>query len=376
MSVYRPRGTDRYVYEFQIARVKYRGPCNTTNLAEAKRVERKARTNAEAGIKPDAVSEMTVSTACDRWFEEVGQTQPSAKNWLRSLKLVELCVGGDLRLKEITTATVSEAVRRRRLMLAEYRSKDGVKTRAVKASTVNRQVVDVLKRIMRRAEIVWGAKSLQRIDWSAVRLTEASPRSREIADEEHARLNASLRADFRPFRNFLATYGVRLGEMFFDPSEVYEVQGQVSIRIRDRKDGSTYVVDLLPDDGRLMLARKSRAIAAKLPTVWFREVRGKLRPMTYNSIRLALRRAIKRAGLTDLTIHDHRHDVATKLTRKAGIAVAQSQLGHADIGTTRRYVQVSTKDRLAALSAMKSGEKFGDDVSGAENNGSKQPGGV
>lgn len=376
MSVYQPRGTDRYVYEFQIRNQKYRGPCNTTDRTEAKRVERKARAAIEAGQRPDAASEMTLDTACALWYDEVGQHQPSAKNWDRSLDLVVLCVGGRIKLKEITTATVAEAVRQRRLIPVK-----GAKgLRSVKASTVNRQVVDLLKRILRRARVVWGAKSLQDIDWRTVRLTEAQPREREIADEEHARLEAALREDFRPFRAFLSTYGLRLGEMFFAPADVYEVQGQVSIRIRDRKDGSTYVIDLLPDDGRLMLARKSRAEVAELTTVWFRERKGKLRAMTYNSIRLALRRAIKRAKLVDLTIHDHRHDVATKLTRKAGIAVAQSQLGHSDIGTTRRYVKVSTRDRLEGLAAMRAdqkvGEKVGDASEAADNSTHIQGGGV
>jgi integrase len=362
MSVYRPRGTDRYVYEFQIARVKYRGPCNTENLAEAKRVERKARTDAEAGVKPDAASEMTIDVACDRWFEEVGQHQPSFKNWLRSLKLIEECVGSHVKLKEITTATVAEAVRRRKLMHTEFRNKKGhiTASRPPKASTVNRQVVDLMKRIMRRAEIVWGAKNLHRIDWSAIRMTEPPPREREVSDDEHAKLDAELKPHWRPFRAFLATYGLRLGEMFFAPSDVYDIGGQVRVRIRDRKDGSTYTIDLLPDDGRLMLARKSRAQAAGLATVWFKEWRGKLWAKDYQAARTAIRRAVKRAGLIDFTIHDHRHDVATRLTREAGIAVAQSQLGHSDIGTTRRYVKVSTKDRLDALSRIKTGGKVGE----------------
>lgn len=368
MSVYRPRGTDRYVYEFQIGNKRYYGPTGTTEKSAAKLVERAARAKIEAGVKPDAASEMTIDAACALWFDEVGKHQPSAKNWERSLDLIIDCVGASRKLKEISTATVSEAVRQRRLI--PVTTKTG--TRPVKAATVNRQVVDLLKRIMRRAEIVWGAKSLQRIDWREVRMTEAPPREREIADEEHERLDAALRADFRPFRAFLSTYGLRLGEMFFAPADVYDVGGQVSIRIRDRKDGSTYVIDLLPEDGRLMLARKSRAVAAKLDTVWFRDTKRGLRPITYNSIRLALRRAIKRAGLEDLTIHDHRHDAATKITREAGIAVAQSQLGHADIGTTRRYVRVSTKDRLDALSRVKSRGMSRDAKSEDGNSGSNQ----
>ncbi len=153
--------------------------------------------------------------------------------------------------------------------------------------------------------------------------------------------------------------------MFFDPSAVQEIDGAVSIRIAERKDGSTYSIDLDDMDGLLMLARKSRAEVAKLSTVWFREVRIReeivLEPLTYSAARSALRRLIKRAGVKNLTIHDHRHDVATKITRGAGIAVAQSQLGHANIATTRRYVKIAREDRLKGVAAMKSRSKSRDD---------------
>ena len=88
--------------------------------------------------------------------------------------------------------------------------------------------------------------------------------------------------------------------------------------------------------------------------------------------KIALRRAAKRAGLVDFTTHDHRHDVASRLTREAGIAVAQSQLGHADIATTKRYVKVSTRDRLEALSRIIHRETFGDGAEKVENTETNQ----
>jgi len=346
MSVYRPKGTLRYVYEFQRKNKRYYGPCETDNLAAAKRLERKKIAEVEAGAGPDEASDMTIDVAAARWFDEHGQTLKAARHYERALDLVVQCFGARTLLREIDGPKVKEAMRQRKLIPAEYRSKSGIKTKAVGNATVNRQVVDIARRILRFAEISWGAKNLQRIDWKKLRLPERKHREREISDDERGKLEGAARRPYwADFRAFLGTYGLRLGEMFFAPSDVYEVDRQVSIRIKDRKDDSAYVIDLDEEDGRLMLARKSRAEAAKLDVCWFREKRGKLEPLTYSAARSAMRRLIKRSGVKDLTIHDHRHDVATKVTRKAGIAIAQSMLGHSDISTTKRYVRVSTEDR-------------------------------
>lgn len=377
MPVYQPSGTDRFVYDFQYKNRRYYGPCDTTNRVEAKRVEREKRREAEAGLGPDQAADMTIDAACAKWFDDVGQHLDAKKDYERSLDLIVDCVGARTKLREIDSAKVAQAIAARRLIPAEFRSKDGVTTRPVKNSTVNRQIVDMLRRILRTARTNWGARNMHEIDWKALRLNEGKKREREISDEEHDRLETAILRDYwKDFRGFLATYGVRLDEMFFDPEDVYDVDGQVSIRIRERKDGSTYVLVLMAEDGRLMLARKSRAIAAKLDTVWYREKKGKLIACTYSGARSALRRAIKRAGIRNLTIHDHRHDVATKLAREAGIVIAQAQLGHSDISTTRRYVKVSTKDRLDALSRVKSREKSRDETASAENPEDVQGGGV
>ena len=359
MSVYRPKGSSEYVYDFWRNKERFTGSCETDNHAAAKRLERKKIAEVEAGQRPDAVSEMTIDVAADKWFEEYGKRLDAAKDYERSLDLVVDCVGARTRLREINGAKVAAAMAARRLIPAEFRSKKGVRTRPVKNSTVNRQILDMLRRIMRRARTSWGATNLPEINWRELRYSEGATREREISDEEHEKLDkAILLQHWRDFRDFLSTYGLRLDEMFFHPDDIYEVDKQVSIRIRDRKDGSSYVIDLLPDDGKLMLARKSVASAAEFETAWYYyDRRGTLLPCKYNAAKSYLRKAITRSGVRNLTIHDHRHDVATKLTRAAGIAVARSQLGHASIATTQRYARISTADRLNALSAAKSRAK-------------------
>lgn len=360
MSVYKPAGSSLHVYDFQLKGRRYYGPTGEAEESAARDVERAKKAEARAGLRPDAASEMTVDAASARWFDEVGQYQKSAKNWERSLDLLIICFGSGTKLKDIDGAAVVEAVRIRRTIPAEFRSKDAdgnvvVTKRPVKASTVNRQIVELMRRILRRARIVWKARSLEEIDWREVRLTEGKARHRELADAEYGKLDDAVRRPYwGEFYNFLGTYGLRLSEMFFPPEAVSEVEGGVQILIRERKDGSQYVIDLDDADGRAMLARKSRAEAAELDTCWYRETRKGLAPLTYSAARSALRRLIKRSGVKGLRIHDLRHDVGTKLTRNVGIEVAQAQLGHADISTTKRYVRVAREDRLRGVAAAKS----------------------
>lgn len=357
MSVYKHAKSSLWHYDFQYKGQRFYGSTGQSEESRARDVERQKKAEARAGLRPDAASEMTVDAACARWFDEVGQHQKSAENWKRSLDLLVICYGGQTRLKEIDAAAVTEAISKRRAIPVEFRSKDGkrVTKRDAKASTVNRQVVELMRRILRRARIVWKARTLEEIDWTEVRLTEPGARSRELADNEYGQLDDAVRRPYwGEFYTFLRTYGLRLGEMFFPPESVSVVEGGVQILIRERKDGSEYVIDLDDVDGRAMLARKSRAEAAGLAVCWYRETRRGLAPLTYSAARSALRRLIKRAGVKGLRIHDLRHDVGTKLTRNVGIEVAQAQLGHADIATTKRYVRVAREDRLRGVAALKS----------------------
>ena len=373
MSVYVGRNTKLYFYDFQYRGKRYTGPTGETSKSAALRVERAERAKVEAGLGPDEASDLTVNMACARWFDEHGQTLKVPDDYERALDYVVSCLGGGTKLRDIDAQAVKEAMRKRRLMHTEFRSREGVTTRPPTNATVNRQVLDMIRRIHRFAQTGWGAKHLQAIDWKKLRLPERKAREREISDVEQGKLEAAARREYwADFRTFLGTYGIRLGEMFFSPADVYEVNKQVSIRINDRKDGSSYVIDLDHEDGRKMLARKSRAEAAGLTVCWYREKRGQLEPLTYSAARTALRRIIKRAGIEGLTIHDHRHDVATKATRSHGIAVARSLLGHSSIATTQRYAKVSTGDRLAAISALKSQAKSRESVNDADKGDTNQ----
>ena len=64
----------------------------------------------------------------------------------------------------------------------------------------------------------------------------------------------------------------------------------------------------------------------------------------------AWKRACRKAGITDLRIHDLRHTAGTDLLRKTGnLKLVQKMLRHADIRSTLRYAHADDADLRAAL---------------------------
>jgi len=80
-------------------------------------------------------------------------------------------------------------------------------------------------------------------------------------------------------------------------------------------------------------------------------VKGQRYALTDAGFRLAQRRAIKNAGVTNFRPHDTRHTAATRVLRKSNLRVVQNLLGHADVTTTTKYAHAMAEDIRAALNA-------------------------
>jgi integrase len=358
MSVYKPAKSPLWAYDFQYKGHRFHGSTGAKTKAKALQVEAAhreqaalslARKEAPAGREGPRIP--TLDEAANEWWESKGKAlgRPSDEA-VRAVRLetaVSL-VGKDKLITDIRTADIADAVRKRRGRLVH-----GKKVAA--NATVNRDVIDTIRPVIRRAFRLLDL-SLPPIDWGAARLPEPKPKPRNLSADGIDKLLAALPVWYRDFARFGMRYGCRAEEMFFTPDDV-DIENQ-RVRLADRKGGDDHVIPLVGDDAALMAARKGRAQAAGLKTVWFRELKsGKLKPLTRAGAIQAMRVAMRESGLHASQgakgTHDLRRHAAIEILRATGnLRAAQRLLGHADIKSTLVYADVVEDDIRKGLEAM------------------------
>jgi integrase len=328
MSVY-PKG--RYWhYDFVYKGRRFHGSTGQENKRNAEAVERARRLEAATGTGQDA-GELTLALAVSRYYDEVNHTLAAEVDLQRRIDVVIHCVGGARLLKEIDTATIAEAIRKRR----KYPG------RTPAPATVNRDLIDhTLRPLLNRARKVWGARSLPAIDWRAVRLKEPKGIVREYSAAEVDAWRAGLEPVPRLALDLMLTYGLRFGELFFSPADVDGVG--MRLTLRNRKAGDSLSVPLRAEHARVLAAMASTRRPGE--TVF---------AFTYYGLHSRLRTAASKAGLGARAIHGARHHAATTLLRATGnLKLTQRMLGHASIQSTMRYAHATEADLRAALDGM------------------------
>jgi hypothetical protein len=138
---------------------RFHGSTGQTNRRAAEAVEAELRQLASLG---KLNSTMTIEAACWRYWEEVASTKPSAGDQATNLEMICQFLGSETLLVSVTPDLIADAARRR--LRTPIRRKKRVGDQLIMAatkhypepSTVNRQIVEPLRRLMRRAKIVWG----------------------------------------------------------------------------------------------------------------------------------------------------------------------------------------------------------------------------
>lgn len=274
---------------------------------------------------------MTLDLAAGRYLDEVGHEQKATGDLKRRLWVMVDCVGRHRLLREIDTASVATAIARRR----------GMGRRLPSPATVNRDLIDhTLRPLLNRARKVWGARSLQVIDWTSVRLREPKGIVREYSAAEIAAWRSELDPVTRLALDLLLTYGLRFGELMFLPGAVDGVQRRLTLT--NRKAGDTHSVPLQPEHARLLAAMAS----TRKPT-------DTVFPYSKAGLYSRLRTGAARAGLGARAIHGARHHAATTLLRATGnLKLTQRLLGHASIQSTMRYAHATESDLRAAIDGL------------------------
>ena len=305
---------------------------------------------------------MTLDQAAARWWDEHGCTLKGGDRLEGRIERAVKALGPSTKLVDVTTDAIARGIQRRRGMTFTKTEAKGAKTYLPKNGTVNRDMIDSLRPILNRARKVWGAK-LPEVDWQALRMKEPKPRPKEFTETDIAAVLAQVQPHWHDLIRFAERYGCRLSEMFFSLDDLdVDDHENARVRLRERKGGDDHTIPLLPEDAAMLAARKGRAQAAKLTTVWFRERRQKfgepyLLELTCNGAAIALRRAMTRSGLRAAKgmrgAHDFRHHSGMQMLRATGnLRLAQRLLGPADIKSTMVYAHAVESDVKAGLAAL------------------------
>lgn len=368
MSVYRPKNSKYFLFDFQRGGVRFHGSTEQTEEREAKRVEKAEIKKAEARVKTARKAKggpMTMNAAADRYYVEVGQHTASAAETAANLERLVLWIGEDTPIAEISDETLSRLVARRRgehrRNAAREQGKGGKKRPPlglVSPAQVNRSVTQVLRRVLTRARKVWKEPLPDEPNWTAHMLKEPRERVRELRHEEEAQLEAVERDDYRAPRLFAQITGLRRREVASLTWPQVDFDGEV-IRVVGKGD-KPHVLPITPELHALLwplrghhethvftyVCRRTRLC----PRSKRRFEKGLRYPVTYEGLATALGRSIKKAGLVDFHVHDLRHTAASRFQRaNKNLRLTQQLLNHSSPKMTVRYAHVDDDDMREGL---------------------------
>lgn len=350
MSVYLPKKSRFWQFDFVVRGRRFHGSTGATSRRAAEAAERRLRIEAAEGRLGEA-SALTLDQAAGQWWKEVGRFRGDAADVERRLARLLALVGRHTALADIGTAAVSAAIQKRRGQVYQRGGKASVRRLPANA-TVNRDVIETLRPILRRAATHWGARGLPAIAWRDLRLAEPAAPVRVYSAAEQAAWSAECGPAVALALRLLLTYGLRFGELFFG-LDAFDAEGP-RLAVTKRKRDVPLSLPLRADDARAIAARVGRARAAGLDHIWYAEDdRGRLQPLTYHGLKARLNGAADRAGIAPgRRIHGARHHAGTTAARAGGLGLARELLGHADLKSTLRYahtLEAHLREHLEAL---------------------------
>jgi hypothetical protein len=204
MSIYKRADQETYSYDFQIRGRRLSGNTEARNKKDAEAVERQLKTKAKADMEAERRTgngPLLLRHAAGPYWQEVGQHHRDRAGTWNALDLLTKHFGPDKRLDEITDADVAGLVAWRRGHVAKRRN------RPIAPATVNRSVVEPLRKLFIRARVVWRYSFQREPLWRNHRLKEPTERVRELHASESAALDGALRQDFEPWFKFASRRG-------------------------------------------------------------------------------------------------------------------------------------------------------------------------
>ncbi|WEA61802.1 integrase [Rhizobium sp. BJ04] len=231
MSVYKPKSSPFYHYDFEISGHRFHGTTKTRNKRDAEAIERQLKEAAKCEVeqlRKTGNVPMTIDMAVGRYWTEKAQYRSDKEEFFRVLDGLVQYFGKHTRLDQIDDSAISALVASRR---SQFRwGKFKLKRAAVKTisnATINRRTLIPLRAIFRRAKLMWGVHLPQEPHWSEHLLREPKERVRELHHHEQEALDRSIRDDYRPWFLFIHLSARRYQESLIRWSDVNWEAGEI-----------------------------------------------------------------------------------------------------------------------------------------------------
>ena len=359
MSVYKPKKSPFYQYDFWLGGHRFHGTTECKTRKEAEKFESIEREKAKALVKAmrrSAVS-LLIDDVADRLWNECAQHDADADATETNLARLIDYFGKAKALTDIGHTEAKKMVAWRR----GHHVKGRKKAPLISNATVNRSATKVLQRVFSFAKTE-GAQFEHEPNWTDLLLPEPLERVRELHDDEAAAFDAAMRADYEPFFEFVRDSGMRQKEcVTLRWTEVNFGTRQI---VRIGKGGRRVVFPITDAIREILFPLQGQhpefvfTYVAIYGNKRLGRVRGQRYPLTITGTKTAWQRLRERAGIKDFRFHDYRHDFGTKLLRDSGnLKLVQKAMNHRDIKSTLRYAHVLDEDVASAVEAVAKSRK-------------------
>jgi integrase len=264
---------------------------------------------------------------------ELGQqymdyAKANKRSWLRDSQILEHLndAFGNRLLPDITPLPI-ERYKQERLQ-------------AVSPATVNRELAG-LKRLFNLAE-QWGLYRGRNPVKGVRFLDENNLKLRTLSEEEERALLSCCSPYLQDLVTFAIHTGLRLGEILNLKWEEVDLEIGV-LKLLVRKNRRMLEVPL--NDQALSVVMGWHGIR-KCDVVFYNPETGG----PWKDLWLGLKKACRKAGLSEVTWHTFRHTFASRLNRSgADLVTVKELLGHSDIKTTMRYAHTNREAKTSAV---------------------------
>lgn len=349
MSVYKPKNSTIFLYDFQWKGNRFHGSTGQASKRLAERVEATIRAEVKEA-RPAARVGITLDDACGLYQDKVEETN----SWPTTRYIMAALIAGLGELKTLAEIT------QRDLELLVAKRRNGRSN-----ATVNREI-EVWRAVWRKA-----GKSRFDVgempDWGALMLKVPKRLPRELSDSEEVALLPEIRNDLYDFCLFALKSGWRRKEVLglrWSDLDLNAAKARTIIKGGDEESRplTQEMIVLIanqPKVGPFVFTYICLKDKSAYVDKWGRKQpareRGARYPMTATVLRKPWADAKKAAGVTAFRFHDLRHTRGTRILRATGnLAAAKEALKHRSIKTTLRYAHAAEDDVRNALEASDS----------------------